>query len=108
MESLAFLFGFPSEMVPKDEVIKHRRFRLRYLGLQTVIAKPDSLPAFVNKDTDIVLMYPEEAVSGHNRQRHLVPNPEGISGGGIWVYNPNLASPLIGSHNARFIGIQKS
>jgi hypothetical protein len=108
VESLVFLFGFPSEIVPKDEVTKQRRFRLRYLGLQTLMAKPDSLPGFVNQDTDLVLMCSEEGVSGHNRKRHLVPNPEGISGGGIWIYNPNLASPLIGAHNARFIGIQKS
>lgn len=108
VESLVFLFGFPSEIVPKDEAIKQRRFRLRYLGLLTLMAKPDLLPDFVNQDTDLVLMYPEEAVSGHKRRRQLVPNPEGISGGGIWIYNPNLASPVIGAHNARFIGIQKS
>lgn len=107
-ESLVFLFGFPSEIVSKDEAIKQRQFRLRYLGLLTFMAKPDSLPAFVNQDTDLVLMYPEKAVSGHKRRHHLVPNPNGISGGGFWIYNPNLASPLIGAHNARFIGIQKS
>jgi hypothetical protein len=44
VESLVFLFGFPSEIVPKNEVTKQRRFRLRYLGLQTLMAKPDSIP----------------------------------------------------------------
>ena len=26
----------------------------------------------------------------------------------MWIYDPNLANPLIGVHNACFIGIQKS
>ena len=106
--SLVFLFGFPSEIVPKDEAIKQRRFRLRSLGLLTLMARGDSVPECVDQDVDLVLMYPEQAVLGHERQHHPVPNPEGISGGGIWIYNPNVASPIVGAHSARLIGIQKS
>jgi hypothetical protein len=107
-ESLVFLFGFPSEIARKNEAIEQRRFRLRSLGLLTLMSQAESWPDCVNHDIDLVLMYPEQAVLGHERRHHSVPHPGGISGGGIWIYNPNLASPLVGAHNARFIGIQKS
>lgn len=106
-EVLAFLFGFPSELVPKDEALE-RRFRLRSLGLLTLVAQVDSIPHFVDPDIDVVLIYPEQAVLGHQGQLHSVPDPEGISGGSMWIYDPNLANPLVGLHNARFVGIQKS
>ena len=66
------------------------------------------IPDFVDKSRDIVIEYPEQAVHGSGRGRHFVPDPEGISGGGLWIYNPNSDSGVFGSHNARFIGIQKS
>lgn len=107
-QSLVFLFGFPSELVPKDEAIEQRRFRLRSLGLLTVVSIGNTVPDCVDGSIDIVLAYPEQAPSGAETQSYSVPDPEGISGGGIWIYNPNLASPITGSHDARFIGIQKS
>ena len=107
VEALAFLFGFPSKLVPKEEALE-RRFRLRSLGLLTVVAKGDSIPGVVDRDIDVVLIYPEQGVLGEQRQLHSVPHPEGISGGSMWIYDPNLANPLLGVHNARFIGIQKS
>jgi hypothetical protein len=72
------------------------------------MAKADSIPSFVNPDIDVVLEYPERAALGHRRQLHSVPHPDGISGGSMWIYHPNLANPIVGVHNARFIGIQKS
>jgi hypothetical protein len=107
-DSLVFLFGFPSQIVPKDEATKQRRFGLRSLGLLTLLSKADSAPDCINQDIDLVLMYPAQAVFGPERRQQSVPSPVGISGGGIWIYDPNLASPIVGAHNARFIGIQKS
>lgn len=106
-ESLAFLFGFPTELIPKGEARK-RRFRLKSLGLLTLLATDESIPDFVDPDIDVVLIYPEQGVLGEQRQLHSLPHPEGISGGSMWIYDPNVANPLIGVHNAHFIGIQKS
>jgi hypothetical protein len=105
-ESLVFLFGFPTELVPNDEATEQRRFRLKSLGLLTIRDEAESTPGSGN--IEIALTYPKEAISRDHTPRHSVPHPEGISGGGIWIYNPNLASPISGSHNARFVGIQKS
>jgi len=107
-ESMGFLFGFPSELVPKDAALK-RQFRLRSLGLLTLLVKEgDPVPDFVDKNTDVVVKYPEQAIQGDGKDLHPVPHPEGISGGSIWIYNPDPDTRVIGSHNARFIGIQKS
>ncbi len=106
-DSLAFLFGFPAELVPKDEALE-RRFRFSSLGLLTIMATTDSIPEFVNSGIDVFVQYPEEGMLDEQAQHHPVPQPEGVSGGSIWIYNPNLANPIVGVHNARFIGIQKS
>ena len=106
-ESLAFLFGFPTELIPKGEA-RERRFRLKSLGLLTLLARDEFIPDFVNRDIDVVLIYPEQGVLGEQRQLHSLPDPQGISGGSMWIYYPNVANPLIGVHNAWFIGIQKS
>lgn len=106
-ESALFLFGFPSELIPKNEA-KQRRFRLRSLGLLTVAGTGNTVPKRMEASIDIMLAYPEQAPSGAETQGYSAPDPEGVSGGGIWIYNPNLASLVTGSHDARFIGIQKS
>lgn len=106
-ESIAFLFGFPAEFVPKDEALK-RRFRFRSLGFITLEATADTTPDFVDKDINVVLEYPDEGELGAPAQLHPLPHPGGASGGSIWIYNPNLANPVVGVHNARLVGIQKS
>jgi len=105
-KSLVFLFGFPTSLVPKNEATEQRKFRLKSLGLLTMTDEAESL--LRNGNIEIALKYPNEAVSNSQTLRISVPHPEGISGGGIWIYNPNPACSISGSHNARFVGIQKS
>ncbi len=108
-DSMGFLFGFPSELVPKDAALE-RRFRLRALGLWTLLVNEDNdqFPEFADKNTEIVVEYPESGLKSNPEKRHPLPHPEGISGGSIWAYNPDRNSRAVGSHNARLIGIQKS
>jgi hypothetical protein len=105
--SLAFLFGFPAALVPPDEA-QRRTFRFRSLGLLTLIATDYGIPDFVNREVDIVLVYPERVTVDEQLDLQSIPNPIGISGGSMWIYDPNLANPLVGVHNARLVGIQKS
>jgi hypothetical protein len=105
--SLAFLFGFPAELVPLDEA-QERTFRFRSLGLLTLVATDDSIPDFVNSEVEMVLIYPGQVTLGDQLQLQRIPDPAGISGGSMWIYDPNLANPLVGVHNARLVGIQKS
>jgi hypothetical protein len=105
--SVAFLFGFPAKLIPLDKA-QQRTFVFRPLGLLTLTATQDSIPNFVDSKLNIVLRYPEQGAVGEQSLPLSLPDPHGISGGSIWVYDPNLANPLIGVHNARLVGIQSS
>ena len=68
----------------------------------------EMIPDFIDPSINVVLKYPEEGLVGEEEQLQSLPDPGGISGGSMWIYDPNLANPIVGIHNARFIGIQKS
>lgn len=106
VNKLIFLFGFPSEIIPKEDALK-RFFRFKYLSFVTIPLENNKIPININGDVNIVLKYPTNANLGLIKNTPL-PLPYGMSGGSIWILNPTTSERIIGTHNGKFIGIQKS
>jgi len=103
-----FLAGFPSELVPKELVMRNE-FRLRGLGYLT---ETRNLKAAqyedVDESRDIHVDYDKRAVFVQNQSVVSMPEPYGISGGGLWGL-PTMGQGMLWTpENAMLIGIDRS
>ena len=107
-ENRVFLCGFPSEYIPVDLAQKNT-FNLNGMGYLTETINPKSL----NKDAkdvsrDIFIDYDEVGVLIDQQEQFKMPQPYGISGGGLWALpilpHGNLWSP----EGTVLIGIERS
>ncbi len=58
-------------------------------------------------ECDFVFEYIEKGV-GPNGEIIELPAPDGVSGGSIWLLDPNTSVQVLGSHDARWVAIQHS
>ena len=106
-EGWLFLFGFPSQLVPSDRAATGI-YAYSSIGFITLGVPVSQYPDSASRSLDWVLEYPETGEVGWDDRAFPMPDPFGVSGGSIWFLNPNEATPLVGSHNARWVGIQHS
>ena len=106
-KAIAILFGFPSKWVQVKQNI-NRIFNYGSFSLMTHKANKNLIPVDVNEEADIILQYPDEAKYGEEGGAFELPQPNGMSGGSIWIYKEDISNPLSVSDNAYLIGIQKS
>ncbi len=107
-QNRVFLCGFPSEYVPAGLAQKNT-FNLNGMGYLTETIDPKS----VNKDAkdvsrDIFIDYDEMSVLVDQQDQFKMPEPYGISGGGLWAL-PKLPKGRLWSPNGTvLIGIERS
>src|SRR3990167_6924917 len=62
----------------------------------------------LNRNKDIALDYPETAESLESGQEVNNPNPEGLSGSGVWLVQPNPKENIWHPELFHLIGIQRA
>lgn len=102
-----FLFGYPTALLPIDKAALGT-FAFSSLGLITVAVPTTQYPPTASTDIDLVIEYPATGKVGSEDAAFPLPHPGGVSGGSIWLLDPNRADPLVGFHHARWIGIQRA
>ena len=106
-EKLGYLFGFPSQLIPIEEVFEGT-FRFRSLGLLTIIKDARAYDNIVDPIIDCVFSYPKSGLIGEETNFSESPDPGGLSGGSMWIYEDENSTDIVGSHNAKLVGITKS
>ena len=103
-----FLNGFPSEYVPKDLAQKNI-FNLSAIGYltETINPKDGSYDAKV-ESRDIFIDYDEIGVLVDKQSNFKMPQPYGISGGGLWALPMTSQGNLWSPQDTMLIGIERS
>ncbi len=106
-EALTHVFGYPWDLIDQDRVADGE-FHFGGVSWATLHVEPSSFPDRADAEFDVAFDYSEHGVVGVERVPLRLPRPGGFSGASIWALNPNLARPLVGPQNARWIGIQRA
>ncbi|MBN2398021.1 MAG: hypothetical protein JXI32_06535 [Deltaproteobacteria bacterium] len=99
-----FLTGFPAEMVPIELATKNK-FILSAIGYLTEIRKPNQQR---DDSMDIIVDYEPTSVLVERPNGWKMPNPRGISGGGLWALPLAGRTELWNPDDTTLIGIEKS
>ncbi|HEU0079192.1 MAG TPA: hypothetical protein VFQ76_16175 [Longimicrobiaceae bacterium] len=82
-----FALGFPASKQERDAYRKVYKTSLMRIATTEVKDKIYEMTKF-QRDFHLLLRFNERDMRGPNGQRGSVPNPKGLSGGGIWRVNP--------------------
>ena len=101
------IHGYPAQFVSAGEL---KRQRLRYGGVSftTLPMSLDDYPERADPSRDVAFAYLESGRRVEDERSLPLPDPGGLSGAGIWSLDPNARGPLLGAHNARWVGIQRA
>lgn len=99
--------GYPAALISIHSIGDWHRLRIQPLCFQTVTIEPDAIPDAGDKTSEIFIKYPETGIEGEEGQTIELPEPYGISGGGIWVLNAKTKGPW-SPDKAELIGIEHS
>jgi hypothetical protein len=103
------VFGYPIEFVDKGKLGESVLATRSYFYNTITVAQTEWKPIEADPNVHMVLSYSEQAYTFHTDKIEAVPDPKGISGGGVWHLNMNkgkIWSPtemkMIGVENAWF------
>lgn len=102
-----FLNGFPSELVPKD-LAKKNMFNLHAMGYLTETRDPKNVNYNNVESRDIFVDYDEIGVLVDKKPDFKMPEPYGISGGGLWALPMASKGKLWDPQDTMLIGIERS
>lgn len=101
-----FLTGFPAGIVPV-ELARRNKFNLDAIGYLTETKKLDGLEYKHDKSTDIFIDYGQISVLVENQKVIAMPEPHGLSGGGLWALPIATMGAVWTPNNTTLIGIQR-
>jgi len=99
-----FLTGFPSAMAPIDLALKNK-FILSAIGYLT---ETNKLVQFHDKSQDIYVDYELTSVFVEKPNEKIMPEPYGLSGGGLWALPMHDSTELWIPSDTTLIGIERS
>lgn len=106
-DDIVFVYGFPAKLVDKARLSK-KMFQATPIGYTTTTKEITKWPIDKNLDRHILLDWPQFGnISANTGTQIDLPEPYGISGGGIWKININNGG-IWSPENACMIGIEYS
>jgi hypothetical protein len=102
-----FLTGFPAEMVSLESDLKNK-FVSDAIGYLTETKKLNELKCNYDELTDIVVDYEPKSIFVEKQTGITMPQPFGLSGGGLWALPITQQEKLWTPNNTMLIGIKNS
>lgn len=104
---LAMVNGYQRDLIRIQPFHERRKLTLKPLCFQTLTLHPNVWSSEFNDAIDILLKYPEEGCVDSSGKPINLPEPYGISGGGIWALDVNCEG-IWAPSKAKLIGIEHS
>jgi hypothetical protein len=102
-----FLTGFPAQMVSLESARKNK-FTLDAIGYLTETKIINELKCDYDESTDIFVDYELNSIFVEKQIDKKMPEPYGLSGGGLWALPITQEGALWTPDNTMLIGIEKS
>ena len=102
-----FLTGFPAGIVSL-EAARRNRFHLDAIGYLTETKKLNDMEYKHDKSTDVFIDYEQNSVFVENQEVIQMPEPHGLSGGGLWALPITQGGAIWAPQETMLIGIERS
>ena len=102
-----FLIGFPAELVPRD-LARKNLFDLHAMGYLTETIPLEEVKHDTVVSRDICIYYDNVGIWVDNQSSFKIPEPYGISGGGLWALPTTPKGNLWNPQDTMLIGIDRS
>lgn len=104
-EQLFYLYGYPAEL----RTVVPGTFVYGGLSWATSPVPSEEYPETADPELDLAFAYSKTGIYVTEGLGELdLPDPGGLSGASLWSVDHYKADPLLGPHNAKWIGIQRA